>query len=426
MTSPTELSRSRSEAQFNPANPPLTRAAALKLFPEAAVEVIDPLATIWDEVVHRIVCEMMNHASTDGEPLHINLREEMVLELAQIQLWLGHAVVEKRMKGRDPSIIDIRQEREECLGPRGAEVISTTARMAHEHIWSKRMAERWKPKSQKAVGREAAPRQTKLPIKPVEKNHFIPRWFIRDNWAVNGEVLRWRRGNEGLSSAPRGFGKWGFRRNLYSDRLEAYFGLLEGDARKPIQMLLDTKPLNGPQRDSLVGFLVIQILRNPTFIEVLRRGLGPKLTKLGYTSDPKMLQKAYETLYRNNDLYHQLAHPVMWSQWAIVQAPSPLFVLPDTFGARGNFDGGLRLIAPLTPRICFVTLLSTETEKRIVPLRLAADEPLARRISNALVCSAASEFLSHPDFRPEEQIREVTVASVLDEVRIAIEDRAAD
>ena len=32
-----------------------------------------------------------------------------------------------------------------------------------------------------------------------------------------------------------------------------YFGLLEGDAVKPIQMILNVEPLNRPQREALVG-----------------------------------------------------------------------------------------------------------------------------------------------------------------------------
>lgn len=181
---------------FSATHPPLTRAVAQKQFSEASVKVIDPLATIWDEVVQRIIGEMLDLDRGDQVPLHINLREEMVLELAQMQLWLGEGVVENRMMNRDPSVVDVEQEREECLGPQGAGIISGTARMAHERIWSKRMEERWKPKSEKAIKREANPRRATLSIKPVGKNHFIPRWFIRDNWAVDGKVLRWRRGSE--------------------------------------------------------------------------------------------------------------------------------------------------------------------------------------------------------------------------------------
>lgn len=407
---------------FVPTHPPLTRTAALKLFPETALEVIDPLALIWDEVVHRIICEMMDIAKTDEVPLHINLREEMVLELAQLQLWLGDAVVEKRMIGRDPSVVNVDQEREECLGSKGSRLISGTAHVAHDRIWSKRIEERWKPKSAKAIEREANPRRAKLAVKPVDKNHFIPKWFIRDHWAVDGKILRWRRGRESWSSAQCGFGQWGFRRNLYSDRLEAYFGLLEGDAKKPIQMLLETKPLNGPQRESLVGFLIVQILRNPAFLEALAKHLALKLSELGHViNDPEFLRTAHEAIYSNNDFYNQLAHPIMWSRWAIVKTVQPLFVLPDTFGAHGDLGDGVRIIVPLTPRACFVTLPSNEDEKSIVPSHLAAEERLSHRISRVLIDSAANEFLSHPVFQPDEKIEKFPIASVLKEIEVAID-----
>ncbi|MGY4225070.1 hypothetical protein ACVMIH_002431 [Bradyrhizobium sp. USDA 4503] len=419
MTSPTEP---QPKIPFKPVYPPLTRAAVQKLFPGAALEVIDPLAEVWDEVVHRIVSEVMDLAGTDAEPLHINLREEMVLELAKLSLWIGHRVAEKRLSNRDPTVVDIEREREECLGPQGAAAISGTAQLAYEHVWRKRVVERWRPKSKKALEREATPRIGKLAVKRVEKNHFIPRSFIRDYWAIDGQVLRWRRVNDGWSSASRSFGKWGYQSNLYSDRLEAYFGLLEGDAKTPIQMLLEWKPLNEPQRNALVGFLIIQILRNPTFIKGLHHTLSTERIELGHI-DREMMRKAYETLYSNNDIYHQLAHPVTWSRWALVKASLPLFVLPDTFCVYRDLGDGLRLITPLTPRVCFVTLPGREAQKRIVPLQLCADELLARRISGLLIKHAEKEFISHAEFRFDEQIMEGgSFDEILREVEFAIRD----
>src|ERR1700676_4084586 len=136
------------------------------------------------------------------------------------------------------------------------------------------------------IEREPHPRPVKLAIQQVETNHFIPRAFIRDFWALNGKVMRWRRDKEGWSSASLSFGQGGFKSNLYSPRLEAYFGLLEGDAKLPIQHLLQTVPLNLPQRKSLVGFLIVQILRNPSFIARLRQGMVPVLEKSGHIDDP--------------------------------------------------------------------------------------------------------------------------------------------
>ena len=334
----------------------------------------------------------------DASPLHINIREEMVLEIAKLQLWLGERVVEKRVDGRMIEAINPMVERGDCLGPNGAAIITGTAQMAYEHIWKRRMEERWKPKSAKAIERDKSPRAATLAIKPVGKNHFIPRWFIRDNWAVDGKVLRWRRAGEGWTSARRGFGEWGYRHNLYSDRLEAYFSLLEGDAKLPIEMLLDTRPLNGPQCDALIGFLVIQILRNPSFIEALQRGIAPVIAAEGYADDPKMPSKAYETIYQNNELYDRFARPLKWSRWAIVRSTEPLFVLPDTFGLRGDIGDGVRIIAPLTPHACFVSLSDRENQKRIVPRHLTASDQLARKISSTLMHAASQEFISNPKF----------------------------
>ena len=369
-----------------------------KLFPEVEHHSIDALTAVWDEVVDRIISEMMTLSKANNVELHINVREDMVMELARLQFWLAERVVEKRVTGRELSSIDPEQEREECLGPEGADTIRGTARMVHERIWSKRLEERWKPKSAKAIEREANPKLAKLAVKPVGKNHFIPRWFIRDHWATDVKVLRWRRTPDGWTSSKCGFGEWGYRHKLYSDPLEAYFSLLEGDAKRPIEMLLETHPLNPPQREALVGFLVIQILRNPYTIEALKEAVSPVIAELGQSDDPEMPHKAYESLYRNNEFYHRIAAPVMWSPWAIVRSERPVFVLPDTFCTRASARDGMRLIAPLTPTACFVTLPGFERQKRIVPYNMRADEDLGRRISLAFTQAAAEEFLSHPDF----------------------------
>ena len=372
--------------------------AVRKLFPEVEDQSIVALTAIWDEVVERIVTEMLTLNGANRVELHVNVREEMVLELAQLQPWLAEKVVEKRVAGRNLSSIDPEQEKEECLGPDGADTISATARIIHEGFWSKRLEERWKPKSAKAVEREANPPRTRLAVKPVGKNHFIPRWFIRDHWAVNGKVLRWRRTSEGWTSKKCGFGQWGYRRDLYSNQLEAYFGLLEGDAKRPIEMLLETSPLNSPQREALVGFLVIQFLRNPYTIAALHRGTAPLIAELGYGDDPEMPRKAYESLYGNNEFYREMASPLMWSPWAMIRSERPVFVLPDTFAIRTVAQHGMRLIVPLTPTTCLVTLPGRERQKRIVPRNAHADEDLSRRISLALIRAAVTEFLSDTGF----------------------------
>ncbi|WP_123792854.1 DUF4238 domain-containing protein [Pacificibacter maritimus] len=388
-------------------------------------QVVFPLAHIWDEVVHRITLELMGLAtSAEFEP-HINMRGEMTLELARLQIWLGEGVVERRINNRPLNTINPDVEREACLGPNGVEIISGTARMAYDHIWKKITDERWKPKSAKALEREKTPRKTKLAVKPVGKNHFIPKSFLKTNWATNDKILRWRPTDKGWTSFSRNFGQWGYRKGLYSDELEAYFSLLEGDATQPIQMLLDMRPLNDPQRSSFVGFLIIQMLRNPDFIEGSQKALAPVIAESGHGDDPTMARRAYETLFQNNELYDRFARPIMWSRWAIVKSEKPVFVLPDRFSVNRDLGDGLRVIVPLTPRACFVTLLDREEEKDIIPHHLPADQSLARRISATLIEGAGSEFVSHLDFVPD-QTKAVELEDLLNDIADAITVRVRE
>ena len=395
--------------------------AISNLFPGIEHPAVEDLKAVWGEVVDEIINEMMALHEASQVVLHVNVREEMALELAQLQLWVADRVVERRVGGRDLLSIDPDLEREECFGLEGAKLNRGTARLVYERIWSRRLEERWKPKSAKAMEREASPKRTRLAVKPVDKNHFISRWFIRDYWATNDRIFRWRRRDGGWTSNSLGSGQWGYRHNLYSDQLEAYFGLLEGDAHRPVEMLLATHPLNEPQRQSLVGFLVIHLLRNPYLMQALKRALTPVIDELGRADNTERPRRAYESLYRNNELYHQVATPILWSPWAIVRSEQPVFVLPDTFAARTSPPGGMRLIAPLTPTACFVTLPGREWEKRIVPQSVRADADLARRISRALVEAAVDEFLSHLEFEPCGDEAE-PLSDVLEEIAGAIDD----
>jgi len=404
---------------FIPRRVPMCSSEIVKRFPNADEVQVLALGTIWDEVVHHIINELLELSSDDVGPLHINIREEMAFELAKLLMWLGERIIEKRTEGRELSDIDPVAERNACLGLEGAKTITGTAQLVYERIWKRKMDERWKPKSTKAIEREKNPRAATLAVKPVSKNHFIPRWFIGDLWAIDGKVLRWHRSEAGWMSAPRGFGEWGYGKNLYSDWLEAYFALLEGDAKRPIEMLLDTRPLNAPQRESFVGFLIVQMLRNPSFIEAVQQWIAPVIAREGYADDPTMAMKAFESMFHNNDFYDQISRPVMWSRWAVLKSEAPLFVLPDTFGARTDMGDGLRMLVPLTPNACFVTLPHREEEKCVVPFHLRTDETLGRRISSLLIQAARDEFLSHQDFVPDETPAP-RLDALLDEISQAI------
>lgn len=103
---------------FIPKKIPHCLSVVRKHRPLLSDQVVFPLAHIWDEVVHRITLELMGLAnSTEFEP-HINIRGEMTLELARLQIWLGERVVERRINNRPLNTINPDEEREACLGPR--------------------------------------------------------------------------------------------------------------------------------------------------------------------------------------------------------------------------------------------------------------------------------------------------------------------
>lgn len=90
-------------------------------------------------------------------------------------------------------------------------------------------------KTNAALAKEKKPKKTKLAIKEVNDNHFIPKSFIRKYWSKNENIRRNTIKGSVITSKEIPFSQWGFVKNLYSDRLEAYFGLIEGDASMPIQ-----------------------------------------------------------------------------------------------------------------------------------------------------------------------------------------------
>jgi len=85
----------------------------------------------------------------------------------------------------------------------------------------------------------------------------------------------------------------------------------------------------------------------------------------------------------------------------------------------------MRLIAPLTPTVCFVTLPGVERPKGIVPRNVRADEELGYRISLALTQAVAHEFLSHPDFSPLEGDAE-SPNDLLTDIAGVVDARAED
>ncbi len=364
-------------------------------------DIAEKISVIWEEVVSSIAKEMLTYvASRVGEP-HINLREEMILELAKLKSFISEKVVSDRMNGRTIAEIDPLEERNQCFSEAGKCKISITAKNYAEHIWIKKYKERWEPKTEAALKKDLVRKKTKIVPQRVEENHFIPKSFIKKYWSEDQFIyksIKTPSGVEQKIQTPSG--SWGFQPNLYSDYLEVYFGLLEGDAAKPIQMVLNIEPLNRPQREALIGFIVIQRIRNPHFMESLARSMYPLIAnEVGEdkANDRIYMQRVYETLYSQGDFYAKLAGPFFYSRWVVIRSEKPDFVLPDVCNLFGNHEDRQYVVMPLTPTDCLIILPIAVDKPRVVPYFIKASESMIKDISYMLYCAAKEEFLSSSD-----------------------------
>lgn len=370
----------------------------LKHDPAASLEKAERLAKVWNEIVSLIIDEMLALTEPYMDDLHIDLREEMVLDLAKLISIISTKVVDDRMNGRVVKDIDPQVERKQCFSAKGMDKISVTAHNCAESVWLKKYFERWKPKTEAALKKEKKHKQKSIIPQKVVENHFIPKSFIKKYWSENQSIYRNIKMSEGIYEKKKTpLGSWGFQPNLYSDYLEAYFGLLEGDAARPIEILLNVEPLNRPQRESLVGFIVIQRIRNPHFMESLKRQVTPLVvSEVGAdkAENEKYMRAVYETLYSQNNFYDKLARPIIYSRWVVVRSESPDFVLPDVCNLFGSYEGRQYVVMPLTPKDCLIVLPVEINEPRIVPHYIKASESIVRDLSYILRCAAKEEFLS--------------------------------
>ena len=188
-----------------------------RLFPDAGEHDLERLSVVWGEVINQIIERMIELSKPYIDDLHINLREEMVLELAKLQILIGEKVVNERVAGRSLDQISVDQERDLCLNERGIERIENTAHILSEHVWIKRYNQRWKPKTIAALQKEKSPKKTKLSVKKVDDAHFIPKSFIRRYWSKNGNIYRYIKTEKGSFKASIiSYGQWGYLRDLLS------------------------------------------------------------------------------------------------------------------------------------------------------------------------------------------------------------------
>lgn len=368
----------------------------IKLFPQVRKEQAKSLSMIWEKVITLIFEEVDKTSSPEMTELHIDLKEEMILEHAKLRTHIVNKVIEANTENIDPNGINLAEEEERCLGVDGKSKILNTAKIIAENIWLRKYHERWKLKTRSALAKEGKPKNTKLAVKEVNDNHFIPKSFIRKYWSRKDKIKRNVINGKSLTSKIIPFSQWGFVKNLYSNKLEAYFGLIEGDASIPLQKTLNVEPLNNPHKKALIGFIVIQRFRNPVFIEGYTKSLYASVTEhygVEKANDPSHQMKIYESLYDNNEAYAKVAQPLNDNQWVVIRSPNNKILLPDVSNIFSNVSKGTFIVIPITYKDCLF-ILPNKSDKYPFPRYITATDELEEMLLSFTVEHCKAEFLS--------------------------------
>jgi hypothetical protein len=230
----------------------------------------------------------------------------------------------------------------------------------------------------------------------VKNQHYSPS-FSNEFWATGSEKLVriYSRSIDGsIVSKDRGYRVWAREAFLYSQGLERMFQLIETDAQRPYDKLLDVVPLHEKERRYWIAFLLTQMLRTPSFVLRILPALKGyiKRQEIIFPVGPASLRQVYETLFSNNDLYTEFYQLITAGRWELWTAPLSNFFIrgdnPVVVVGGATADATFPLLYPMTPAKCFV--VSTERASdpmAVVPenrnLTEADVQVVNRRIANA-------------------------------------------
>jgi hypothetical protein len=247
-------------------------------------------------------------------------------------------------------------------------------------------------------GRAGKPSKLLKLAKPVFRKHlhYVPQSTTRQ-WACpkSGKFTVYKIGVDGAVKAEESTAKrWGAAPSLYTQDLEHLLGLIESDARRPYQKLVEIVPLDVMETRRWIAFLIAQLIRTPRFIgSVLRfQKVWIESTGFTYPTTPAHLGQAYETLFKNNDLYAAYYRQISLRAWAVVRAADGLTFLkgdnPVVISA-GPAEESWRLLYPLTPTRCFIAGPELESEpRRIIPRQYGLTDAETIAV-NAATCTYA-------------------------------------
>lgn len=340
-----------------------------KLKPELGSKLQLELSSILDKVISLILEKMFifEKAKYKNEQIHYLLKEDMQFELAKLISFISGIVVKDGIKNINFLDFNIEEENEKYFNDAGLIKINNTASELFINIWDKQYliwVHKTKNLLQKEQNKEV--QKTRNPS-VVNINHFITKSFIKDYWS-NNELKVNLVTKKSFKNKYCSYGKFGHQSNIYSDRLEDFFSLLEGDAKQPLKKLINLVPINRLEKEAIVAFIMIHYLRNPYHFKLKFEELFCELPNVKeYTKTNNSYLYIYETIFKNNELYGILTKNILRNKWVLLNSEEKLFILPDTALYYNQKNDGQIIVFPISPKKCLIIL--NEEDLRLEALR---------------------------------------------------------
>ena len=237
------------------------------------------LARIWSALQDRIVVHMFDICETEmGASLHIDQRAEAAFELSRLLLFLSGRILDEKAKQKALSEHDPDGEAALLETKEEQAKIKAIARNMADGVW-KPLLTKWRKRRPLIDMPGQAAKRSKL-IKPAKSvfrkhMHYVPQSTTKQ-WAAarSGKFTVYKIGVDGevKAKAKASTAKlWGAAPSLYTQSLEHLLGLIEGDARRPYEKLVDIVPLDAMETRRWIAFLIAQLIRTPRFMDAILR-----------------------------------------------------------------------------------------------------------------------------------------------------------
>ncbi len=363
------------------------------------------LRDVWSVELSKIIDRMLEIEKDRGATsLPEQARPEAIFEFAKLVLWLEGNMVKTKTARTPIREIDAAAEREALTSPLTKDRIEKTAAILAVHVWQRLCDEWWErfPMIQQGSPRPANAIPPRRRQDGSRRQHFSPD-FSNKHWiSTNGQIRVYSLGiDETVRSKDVPARRWGRESFLYSQGLEHYLSLVEGDAGAAYKKLLKMIPLNEDETRQWVAFLAVQCFRTPGFILSHLPRLGSFISeqRIDFPTDTGSLRRAYETLFSNNRVFAVMYRRLVsrrWEMWSVTSNPG--FVRADepvlTTSAVG---GNWRLIYPMTPTHCFVAGPDgAETPRHVVPHVRAINEQELSQLNLQLAASSRRTVIAKP------------------------------